>query len=109
MKYSFKSDLEEETRHNILDLHKVTEINPVKQKIEIKLPKGSKLIQKLSPVKIQSRFGQYTTTFSKKGNTLTVMNERQFFEQFIQPADYVAFKKFYLQMVEADELFIAWE
>jgi len=107
-KHTYGPVFQKDQRKNLLDIQKITEINPIKQVVEIKLPEGSRLIQRLRPIVIENKkFGRYETVFKKYKSKLVVINTCSFKKQFIAPSEFNDFRKFYLRLVEADELFIA--
>jgi len=107
-KHTYGPVFYKDKRSSLLDIQKVTEVNPIKQVIEIILPEGSRIIQRLNPIVIQNKkFGRYETVFKKYKNKLVVINTCSFNKQFIPPHEFNEFRMFYLKLVEADELFIA--
>ena len=107
-KHTYTPVFYKDKRSSLLNLQKVTEINPIKQVIEISLPEGSRIIQRLNPIVISNKkFGRYETVFKKYKNKLVVINTCSFKKQFIPPHEFNEFRVFYLKLVEADELFIA--
>lgn len=95
-------------RYNDLDLDLFFEMAPVQEKVELQLPTGLKLAEMPQNRQIDSRFGRYTLSFEKTATGLRIQRETSFRIRFVDHKDFPEFKKFYLDMLDADDVLLAF-
>ena len=97
----------DDTRRNNLDLGKLFQIAPSEQIIELEIPNGYELLETPEPTLITNEFGTYELFFTKKENGIQVTRKLQFKNSLVAQDDYLAFKKFYLAMLDGDRTKLA--
>jgi len=94
-------------RYNDLDVDDLFELAPVRETVEVTLPVGYRLAEMPKDRKISNQFGDYALTFEKTATGLRIQREVTLKQRFIYHADFQAFKKFYLDMLDADDALLA--
>ncbi|NNC95827.1 MAG: hypothetical protein HKN92_09720 [Chitinophagales bacterium] len=92
----------ENDRINRLKLEYVLQIDPTIQEIEIRFPKGYRLVDLPENVMVNSEFGQYALSFSRISNGILIKKYLEFYKMLIEPAEYKAFQKYYQQILKLD-------
>lgn len=94
-------------RYNDLDLDALFELAPVRETVDLILPKGYALAEMPADQHFSSVFGDYDLSFEKTANGLRVRREVDFKQRFVEHDDFQELKKFYLRMLDADDLLLA--
>ncbi|MCC6279405.1 MAG: DUF3857 domain-containing protein [Saprospiraceae bacterium] len=94
-------------RYNDLDLDALFELTPVQENVTLILPEGYQLAEMPANQQFDSPFGQYTLSFEKTAAGLHIQRRVQFKQRFVEHADFQELKKFYLRMLDADDLLLA--
>ncbi|MBK8426301.1 MAG: tetratricopeptide repeat protein [Lewinellaceae bacterium] len=94
-------------RYNDLDLDALFELAPVRETVELVLPKGFQLAEMPVNQQFSSPFGDYTLSFEKTASGLRIRREVVFHQRFIDHTDFQELKKYYLRMLDADDLLLA--
>ncbi len=94
-------------RYNDLDVDDLFELAPVRETVDVALPAGYRLAEMPRNHKISNQFGDYSLTFEKTATGLRIYREVTLKQRFVYHADFQAFKKFYLDMLDADDALLA--
>lgn len=94
-------------RYNDLDLDRFFEMAPVTETVELTLPPTLQLAEMPENREVSSRFGHYTLRFEKTTSGLRLYRTVRFDLRFINHADFPDFKKFYSDMLDADDVLLA--
>ncbi len=94
-------------RYNDLDVDDLFELAPVRETVDVTLPPGYRLAEMPQNQRISNAFGDYTLTFEKTATGLRIRREVTLKQRFVYHADFQAFKKFYLDMLDADDALLA--
>jgi len=94
-------------RYNDMDLNKTFELSPVYEKVELTLPKGFVLAELPKDRQLDNRFGTYHLSFEKTPAGLLIHRRSSFKMRFLNYVDFTEFKQFYLDMLDADDAFLA--
>ena len=94
-------------RYNDLDLDALFELAPVRESVELVLPKGFTLAEMPADQRFSSVFGDYALTFEKTPGGLRMLREVNFKKRFVGHDEFQELKKFYLRMLDADDLLLA--
>ncbi len=94
-------------RANDLDLDALFELAPVLETVNLNLPVGYELAEKPQNKHLDTRFGEYTLTFETIPGAVRIQRNLIFKMRFVPSADFEAFKKFYLDMLDADDALLA--
>ncbi len=94
-------------RYNDLDLDALFELAPVLETVELILPKGYMLAEMPENQQFSSPFGDYSLSFQKTTAGLRIERHVQFRQRFVEYGDFQELKKFYLRMLDADDLLLA--
>lgn len=95
-------------RYNDTDLEKLFDLFPVQETIELTFPKGFQLLEKPQNVVLNESFGEYKLVFEETKDGLKIYRSVQYQNRFVKNADFAAFKKFYLAMLDADDVKLAF-
>lgn len=94
-------------RYNDLDLDALFELAPVLETVELILPKGYQLAEMPVNQQFSSPFGNFSLFFEKTAAGLRIRREVIFHRRFIDHTDFQELKKYYLRMLDADDLLLA--
>lgn len=94
-------------RYNDMDLDDFFELSPVSETVDLTLPKGFTLAELPKEHHIDNRFGSYHLTFEKTAAGLRIQRNAAFKIRFLDHRDFADFKNFYLDMLDADDAFLA--
>ncbi|MBL7802489.1 MAG: hypothetical protein JNL02_02050 [Saprospiraceae bacterium] len=94
-------------RYNDLDADVLFELSPVRETVDFVLPAGWQLAEMPKDKQFSSPFGDYSLRFEKIPGGLRIHREVTFKQRFINHADFLAFKQFYLQMLDSDGALLA--
>jgi len=94
-------------RYNDLDLDALFELAPVRETVELVLPKGYQLAEMPVNQQFSSPFGDYALSFEKTTGGLLIRREVVFHQRFVDHTDFQEVKKYYLRMLDADDLLLA--
>lgn len=94
-------------RYNDLDVDDLFELAPVRETVDVTLPAGYRLVSMPQNKKISNAFGEYTLSFEKTAAGIRIRREVTLKQRFINHVDFLAFKKFYLDMLDADDALLA--
>lgn len=94
-------------RYNDLDVDNLFELAPVRETVDLALPAGYRLAGMPQNQRISNAFGDYALTFEKTATGLRIRREVTLKQRFVHHADFQAFKKFYLDMLDADDALLA--
>lgn len=94
-------------RYNDLDLDVLFELAPVRETVELILPKGYALAEMPVDQHFTSVFGDYSLSFEKTTRGLRIRRKVDFKQRFVEHDDFQELKKFYLSMLDADDVLLA--
>ncbi len=94
-------------RYNDLDVNDLFELAPVYEVVDVTLPAGYRLAGMPKNQRISNAFGDYSLSFEKTEKGLRIRREVLLKQRFVPHADFQAFKKFYLDMLDADDALLA--
>ncbi len=94
-------------RYNDLDLDEFFELAPVREIVDLQLPTGYVLAEMPTTRRINHRFGDYELSFEKTAAGIRIRRHCAFKVRFVHHADFADFRKFYLDMLDADDSFLA--
>lgn len=94
-------------RYNDLDLDALFELAPVLETVELILPEGYQLAEMPANQQFSTPFGAYALSFKKTPAGLHIERQVYFKQRFVAYTDFQEFKKFYLLMLDADDLLLA--
>lgn len=94
-------------RSNDLDLDEWFELSPVREVVDLTLPSGYELAEMPRERHFSSRFGAYALSFERTSCGLRLRREASFRQRFVRQEDFQDFKKFYLDMLDADDMQLA--
>lgn len=94
-------------RYNDLDLDEFFELAPVRETLDLQLPAGYVVAELPAAKEINSRFGDYALRFEKTPQGLRVQRRCALKMRFVQYTDFEDFRKFYLDILDADDSFLA--
>ena len=94
-------------RYNDLDVDGLFELAPVRETVEVTFPAGYRLVDIPQNKRISNAFGDYTLTFEKTAAGIRIRREVTLKQRFVSHLDFLAFKKFYLDMLDADDALLA--
>ncbi len=94
-------------RYNDIDLDALFELAPVRETVELIWPKGYALAEMPVNQQFSSPFGDYALTFEKIPDGLRIQRSVQFHKRFVDHDEFQGLKKYYLQMLDADDLLLA--
>lgn len=94
-------------RYNDLDLDALLELAPVRENVALTLPAGFELAELPQTQKIENEFGTYVLSFEKTAAGLNIRREVTLKKRFIPFDQFGAFKRFYLDMLDADDALLA--
>ena len=94
-------------RYNDLDADALLELAPIRETVDLTLPTGFKLAEMPQNHRIQTPFGEYSLTFEPLPSGLRIRRDVTFHQRFIAHDAFLEFKKFYLEMLDADDALLA--
>jgi thioredoxin-like negative regulator of GroEL len=94
-------------RYNDLDLDELFELAPVRETVDLALPAGFDLAEMPQNQRFETEFGDYSLQFEKTQSGLRIQRELAFKQRFVHHADFENFKKFYLNVLDGDDLLLA--
>lgn len=83
-------------KHDLL----VSGFSTRRERVELHLPVGMKIVSKVTPVKKETAFGSYSISWEQKGRQIIVESSLQLNKNRIRPEEYQEFRQF---CVEADQ------
>ncbi len=95
------------TRYNQLDVDDLFELAPVRETVDLTLPDGFTFLEMPKNVHLSGEFGEYILTFEPLPGGVRIKREVTFRQRYIEPKDFAAFKKFYVEMLDADDTKVA--
>ena len=96
-------------RANDLDADVQFELAPVIETVELAIPAGFTLAEQPRNRNFDTRFGTYELSFEKTNTTLRIRRKVVFKQRFIANADFQEFKQFYLNMLDSDDVILAFK
>jgi hypothetical protein len=94
-------------RYSDLDLDALLELAPVRENVALSLPSGFELAELPQAQKIENEFGTYVLSFEKTAAGLNIRREVTLKKRFIPFDQFGDFKRFYLDMLDADDALLA--
>jgi hypothetical protein len=94
-------------RYNDLDADVLFELAPVRETVELALPARYSLAEMPKARVLKGAFGTYRLEFEAMPGGLRVRREVTFAKRFIEHGEFAAFKQFYLEMLDADDAYLA--
>lgn len=73
-----------------------------KHTMHLKLPEGYHLLDMPQPMRIENKFGFYSSTYTMKGSQLEAQREFWLYPKNVEPEDYSAYRRFMNQVVTSD-------
>lgn len=94
-------------RYNDLDADVLLELVPVLETVDLTLPAGYALAEMPQNQRFSTPFGEYALTFEPMVGGLRIRREVTYRQRFVHHDVFLAFKKFYLDMLDADDALLA--
>jgi len=94
-------------RYNDLDADVLFELVPVRETVDLTLPAGYSLAEVPQNQQFNTPFGDYLLAFEPIPGGLRIRRDVTFRQRFIRHDVFPDFKKFYLEMLDADDALLA--
>lgn len=101
---SSKKALSPSKRYNALDLSQLFDITPAVQTVKVNVPNHYAITELPEAVSLDNPYFSYQLSFEKAGEGMILNRSMIFKTRLVQPEDYLDFKKYYLQVLEADNM-----
>ena len=90
-------------RVTTLDVAKLCETAPSRQRVEIMFPKGYQMTEIPENIEVESEFGLYRVKFRSIEGGLEAEKYQQFYTTRVPPEKFEEFREFYLRLLDLDE------
>lgn len=94
-------------RHNDIDLDVFFELSPISETVDFEVPSGFELVETPQNQILHTRFGDYELTFETTATGLRIKRSLIFKQRFLLNHDFPEFKKFYLFVLDGDDVRLA--
>ncbi|MCC6410296.1 MAG: hypothetical protein IT270_01480 [Saprospiraceae bacterium] len=94
-------------RYNDIDLDAFFELAPIFETVDFEVPQGFELVEIPQNLILHTRFGDYELTFEPTATGLRLKRSLVFKQRFLLDTDFPEFKKFYLAVLDGDDVRLA--
>ena len=94
-------------RYNAIDLDAFFELAPIFETVDFEVPQGFELVEIPQNLILHTRFGDYELTFEPTPTGLRLKRSLVFKQRFLLDTDFPEFKKFYLSVLDGDDVRLA--
>ena len=94
-------------RYNDIDLDAFFELSPIIETVDFEVPPGFELMEIPQNQILHTRFGDYELTFETTASGLRLKRSLVFKQRFLLGSDFPEFKKFYLSVLDGDDVRLA--